>query len=578
MPFFLIFLLLFLLLGCASSPYPHLPLKEWNRNDNCCQKTGKTWAIASGGTYSSQAGKKILEVGGNGIDAAIATAFALAVERPHSLGIGGGGFGIFYFKGKNPQSFFVDFRETAPRKAHRDLYLDSKGEVIPGLSRYGSLAVATPGFVPGLFAIHKRWGKLPWPTLLKPAIELARKGFPIYPSLEKAIQKEKERLFEQKYNIGLFMPHGKVLQEGELLIQKDLSQTLERISKDPGNEIRTGATARKLVSFLKKQGGILEIEDLKSYQPRFQKPMILSWKERKIFMAGPPSAGGILFSQMLGMLSEDPLSVLSESYYLHLITEVLKRAYADRSSLIGDLPPAEQVFSKALETKRIAHLRKSIDFSRATPAVEIQPAPESKWAESPLKDKHTTHLSIVDPEGNAIALTLTINDHFGARLAVPETGIFLNNEMDDFSIKPGVKNLFGLTGGAANEVAPRKRPASSMSPTIVTDSEGPLLVIGGAGGSRITSQVFQVMLNTLDRPQGSLKNALFHPRIHHQWKPDVLEIELGFNPGTLSSLKERGHNLKEPQYKAIIQGVYRNPQHLWEAVFDPRDEGGVEAK
>lgn len=572
MYFFLHFLVLFFLGACASSPYPHLPLKEWGRTESCCQKMGKRWAVASGGTYSSEAGGKILKKGGNAVDAAVATAFTLAVERPHSLGIGGGGFGVFYFKKTKTQSLFVDFRETAPQKAHRDLYLDSQGNVIPGLSRFGALAVATPGFVPGLYAIHQKWGRLSWAQVLQPAIELAKTGFAIYPSLAKAIQKEKDRLFKQDYLRSLLTHQNRLLQQGDTFIQTDLSHTLDKISKNPRTELRTGETAHQIVSFVQKGGGILEASDLKAYQPRFKKALSFSWKNKKLFMADLPSAGGLLFSEMLEMLSWDSLSVLSEADYTHLLAEVLKRAYADRSSVIGDLPK-RKIPSTLLDKPRIQNLRKSIHHEKATPSLEIKPIQEL-----PLKDHHTTHLSVVDENGNAVAMTLTINDHFGARIAVPATGIFLNNEMDDFSSKPGEKNLFGLTGNSANEIGPKKRPASSMSPTIVADPEGPLLVIGGAGGSRITSQVFQVMLNTLARPHGSLKQALFSPRIHHQWIPDILEMEAGFDENVRDSLSARGHVIQEPKYKAIIQGIYRNPQNEWEAVFDPRDEGGVAAQ
>ncbi|NBX75754.1 MAG: gamma-glutamyltransferase [Proteobacteria bacterium] len=567
------FLIIATLVSCSSSPFPHINFSEWERQPECCQASGTQIAIASGGTFSSKAGKEIRELGGNLVDVAVATAFTIAVERPHSLGLGGGGFLLLSLGGKSPQQVFVDFRETAPQRAKKDMYLDALGKSQPDLSRYGILSVATPGFVPGLYFIHQRWGKLSWRKILEPAIRLARNGFPVYPSLAKAIREEKKLLFQQSYVKNLLSRDDRPLGHGDLLIQSDLADTLERVSLNPQTELKTGKTATQIAEHIKNLGGIVTLSDLASYQPKIRKPLTFRWGKKLLLLPPPPSAGGILTIEMLQMLTAESTKSKDPGQQLHLLAEIMKRAYADRSQVIGDpdFTPfnLKPILGRAYGISR----RKSISLEKATPAAEIIPTDISK-----LRDRHTTHISILDEEGNGASMTLTINDHFGSRIAVPGTGIFLNDEMDDFSIQAGTPNLFGLVGGKANSIEPLKRPASSMTPTLVLENNRNILAIGAAGGSRITSHVFQVLLGVLENPERGLKSAVFAPRIHHQWIPDELSVERGFEKETLEALKQIGHSVVETDRTALVQAVFRDKAGNLEAVFDPRDEGGAEAK
>ncbi|NBX93977.1 MAG: gamma-glutamyltransferase [Proteobacteria bacterium] len=563
----------FCLWGCSHPQLKHLDFKAWERTPDCCSASGKSVGVASGGTFSSKAGLEIAQLGGNVVDIAVATAFALAVERPHSLGLGGGGFLTLYLADEKPTTIFVDFRETAPAKANPTMFLGPKGNLISGLSRYGILSVATPGFVPGLFTIHQKWGKLPWKTILRPAIHLAQKGFPIYLSLAKAIEEEREHLLKEPYTASLLFNKRGLLKTGDTLIQEDLARTLERVSKNPSWEFKTGTTAKLIDRFVREKGGILSISDLAHYRPEFRAPINHRWKDFVFVTAPPPSAGGVIMTEMLQTLAKDDLSHLSETDYLHLLTEAMKRAYSDRSRFIGDPDFSHEDITSLLTAEYGASLRKTISLDQATPAKEISPG-----AGLPKMGDHTTHLSVMDAAGNGAAMTLTINDHFGSRLAVPGTGIFLNDEMDDFSAKIGAPNLFGLLGGKANQIEPQKRPASSMSPTLLIKNGKVILSVGAAGGSKITSNTFEVILNVLFRFPNDLKHSVFAPRIHHQWSPDELQVEAGFLPAVISGLKEKGHNLREVDKAAIVQATFVDPLGNITAVYDPRDEGGAEAK
>ncbi|MFM8269775.1 MAG: gamma-glutamyltransferase, partial [Pseudomonadota bacterium] len=568
-----LFLCAFTITSCSSSPYPHIDFSDWDRSPECCQTTGKKIAIASGGGFSSKAGLEIEESGGNIVDVAIASAFALAVERPHSLGLGGGGFLLFSFAGKKSGQGFVDFRETAPLAAKTNMYLDPTGKPLTQMSRYGILSVATPGFVPGLYFIHQRWGKLSWETLLQPAIRLARKGFPIYPSLAKAIREEKGFLIKQAYLKNIFFRHDEPLQKGDLLIQSDLADTLERISLNPKTELVSGLTATRIAEYMKQNGGLLSLSDLSSYRAKIRKPLRFNWRKKEFLLPPPPSAGGVITIQMLQMLSHDSSELTDQSSKIHLLAEVMKRAYADRAEFIGDPDFSKLNLNSILTRSYALKKRRTIKTNKASSPEEAQPLDSSK-----LRDRHTTHLSILDDKGNGISMTLTINDHFGSRLAVPGTGFFLNDEMDDFSIQPGVPNLFGLIGSQANSIEPLKRPASSMTPTLVLDGKKAILAIGAAGGSRITSHVFQVLNSLFENPSSGLKPALFAPRIHHQWIPNELQLEKGFDSEIIANLRSLGHIVKESDKTALVQAVFRDSVGNLEAVFDPRDEGGAQAK
>jgi gamma-glutamyltranspeptidase/glutathione hydrolase len=551
----------------------HLDFKGWGRDSNCCSAVGVKAAVASGGTNSSKAGLEILKAGGNVVDAAIATAFVLAVERPHSAGLGGGGFMTLHLKDNDPKAHFIDFRETAPEKAHRDMYLDKNGNVIADLSVIGPLSVATPGFVIGLFEIHKKWGKLPWNRLLIPSIELASNGFKIYTSLANHILEKKDCLVRDLQAQKLLFNDGKPRKVGEVLVQKDLANTLRRIAKNGAKEFQTGKTAKAIANYMKANSGILSERDLKNYQIKSRNPIVGTFKDWGLISAPPPSAGGVLILQMLKVLEGFPLEELSQKtpQYSHLLSEVLKRAYADRSQFVGDPDFVSLDYSKLTDQPYIEALRGHVFLDKATPSSEIQ---GGQW----MEDKtHTTHLSVVDTQGNAVASTLTINDIFGACVIAPGTGIFLNDEMDDFSAKPGASNIYGLTGDKANEIQPGKRPASSMSPTIITQKGQPILVVGAAGGSRITTSVFQVILNDLFVFKGDLKKSVFGPRIHQQWMPEFLDLEESYSEATKQYLSSIGEKVRKAPWSAVTQAAHIESDGRVRAVFDPRDEGGAEA-
>lgn len=574
---------LFLLAACQSVPNSekikafesekHINYKLWNRTPDCCSKKGSKGAVASGGTHSSKAGIEILRRGGNVVDSAVATAFTLAVERPHSAGIGGGGFMTIHLNKKNPVDLFIDFRETAPKRSHRDMYLDKEGKVIPNMSLKGAMSVATPSFVMGLYEIHRKWGKLKWKEVLEPAITLAERGFLVYPSLHEHIEEEKECLTKEPYIKSILFKADKPLNIGDRLVQKDLANTIRTIAAQGGASFRVGDLGKKIVRFVKEKGGILEQSDLSKYPVKFRQPIKGNFQETNYISAPPPSAGGVLMAEALNVLSGYDLKSVAENPidYIHLVTEVLKRAYADRSQIIGDSDFVKVDYSKLISKTYADELRKTIDAQKATPSQQIK---DLKALKEP--GTHTTHLSVMDDQGNAVSSTLTINYTFGSCLAVPGTGIILNDEMDDFSSKVGEANVYGLVSSEANAIAPGKRPVSSMTPTIFLKEGKPIFVVGAAGGSRIITSVLETSLNYFVQFSGNVKRAVFAPRFHHQWLPDKLNLEGGLML-LQEEMKSKGHTVVEPPFSPIVQAVGRTPDGQIMSAFDPRDEGGAEA-
>lgn len=554
----------------------HIDFEKWKRTKDCCQASGAAIAIAAGGTFSSQAGLEIHRAGGNAVDAATAVAFTMAVERPHSLGLGGGGFLTLHIKGKNGGDYFFDFRETAPARASKNMYLGPDGNVVDGLSTEGALAVATPGFVAGWYEVHRRFGTLPWRRVLAPATRLAKQGFLVYPSLAKALTSRAEKIAKDPYLKGIFLhADGMPLAQGERLVQADLGRTLDKLARVGKEVFYRGDIARRIVKTMSDHKGLLDAQDLASYKVVERKPLIGSYKEYTYVTAPPPSAGGVILAQALNVLSSYDLSRESKKpvAYTHLLAEVLKRGYADRSQYIGDPDFANTGYEFMLSPAYTEIVRKSLNLERATPSADIRPGRKPG-----AEDRGTSHFSILDAKGNAVASTLTINDYFGALMPVPGTGILLNNEMDDFSAKPGVPNIFGLTGNDANAIEPGKRPVSSMTPTIILREGVPVMAVGGAGGSRIITSVMQVVLNNLIVFPGDLRKAVFAPRIHHQWIPDRLDLEGGFSDEQVARLKSLGYETGPWAWKAQVQAVQRTPEGRFVAVFDARDEGGVTAQ
>jgi gamma-glutamyltranspeptidase/glutathione hydrolase len=551
----------------------HLDFKAWNGSGAACSAEGSRAAVASGGTAASAAGLAMYQLGGNAIDAAVATAFTLAVERPHSAGLGGGGLMTIHLNGTPPTDVFVDFRETAPAKATRDMYLDADGKVIPHRSVKGALSIATPSFVAGLYRVQRKWGKLPWATDLGPAIRLAREGFPIYPSLADAIAREKDRIAADPGSRKILFSRSGPLKEGETLKQPDLAMTLERIATGGEDELRVGITARRIASFVQASHGILTSEDLKRYTVELRSPIAGRFLGFDYLTAPPPSAGGVILAETLNVLSGMDLAnlVTDPVRYLHTLAEILKHGYADRAGAIGDPDFFKGDYTALMSPEHAATIRVAIG-DRATPASEIRGA-----SAPPVESLHTTHLSVIDAQGNAVASTITINTSFGADLVAPGTGIFLNDEMDDFSVKPGEPNSYNLTGGDANAIAGLKRPVSSMMPTIVLRGGQPVLAVGAAGGSRIISSVIQIVLNDLVVYPYDVRRAVFAPRLHDQWLPDKLFLEGGFPESIEQALRAEEYPIERAAHSAVAQAVGRDTNGKLTAVTDPRDEGGAAA-
>lgn len=560
----------------------HLELARWGLGADCCRASGKNVAVAAGGPNSAAAGERIAAAGGNVVDVAVATAFALSVETPHWCGLGGGGFLTLILRsgiaGKESlKSSFVDFRETAPRRATRDMYLDAGGNVVPGLSTDGALSVATPGFVRGMHDVHKKWGRLSWKKVLEPAIELAEKGFPIGISLADSIAKNRGRLEKQPYAKSLvFKKDGTAYGVGDKLVQKDLGKTLRLVAAKGPDGFYSGGIAKAIAKLMREQKGILDGEDLATYQSKEREPVKFAWKEFQLVGAPPPSAGGVLIAQMLGVLANVDLQTTAGDWtkYTHLLSQVMKRAYADRSKFIGDPDFVRREFLSLIAPEYLTLVRQRLVLDRNQPSAEIAPGEPDK------RETHsTTHLSVLDAEGNGVSSTVTINGGFGSALAVPGWGFFLNNEMDDFSAKPGVANLYGLTSDETNAVGPGKRPVSSMSPTLVMKDGKTVLAVGGGGGSRIISSTFQVLLNALVVFPGDLRRAVFAPRMHHQWMPDTLDLEIGSPPTGIAKLEAMGHDVRvPPPWFAWEYAVARDDSGTLWAVYDARNEGGVAAR
>ncbi len=539
---------------------------------------GKKWMVSTQGKHTTRIAAEVMRNGGNIVDAAIAASFAISVERPHSTGLGGGGF-LIYHEAKTGRNHVFDFRERAPMRSTADGYLDQKKNVIPGLSVVGALAVATPGLVRGLSKVHHKFGKQPWKNLVIPARDLALKGFEIYPSLKRALDEKKTYLsrFPSSQKI-FFRTNGSVFALGEKLIQKDLSRTLDLISAKP-DDFYTGEISKKIIRAIRKEGGLLGADDLKNYQVKERQPVESNWKGYRLITMPPPSSGGVHVVQILKQLEKDHLEFLRPGT-LHLIASSMQASFADRAEHLGD-PDFYQVPTKGLiQQKYLDQRRSGIQLNRAKKQVEVYPGKPDSF----LEHSDTTHLSMMDSEGNVVVSTQTINGFFGSSLVADETGIVLNNEMDDFSLKPGVPNIFGAVGGDANAIKPKKTPLSSMSPTMVFKGDIPVLAVGAPGGTRIITSVAQVILNHLEFKK-DLYTSVAAPRIHQQWTPDFLFIEENSSPGareevsseTVRELEKLGWAIKRAQAQCNVMAVSRvqkaDGSFELVGVADPRDIG-----
>lgn len=521
-------------------------------------------AVASDSAIASRVGVQILREGGNAVDAAVAVAFALAVVYPQAGNLGGGGFMLV--REANGQTAALDYRETAPARATRDMFLDSAGN-LTDKSLVGPLAAGVPGTVAGLEAAHRRFGRLPWARLVAPAIALARRGFVVDAALAKTIGRYRDLILRFDATRKTFSVHGHLAYAGDRLVQPELAQTLERIAREGARGFYTGPVAAAIAREQAQDGGVITTADLARYQARWRTPIAFSYRGYRVISMPPPSSGGVTLAEILNILEGVDLGAMGfhSPRAIHWEAEAEQRAFADRNAYLGDPDfvrnPIAALTSKAYAAKR----RATIMPDRASHKAAVRGG---------LEPTHTTHFSIVDRDGNAVSNTYTLNNNFGSGVMVPGIGVLLNDEMDDFTAKPGTPNLFGLVQGTRNAIAPGKRMLSSMTPTIVLDPAGRLyLVIGSPGGSTIITTVAQVILNMIDFGL-PLDQAIAAPREHHQGLPDQLEIEHGGLPvATVNALVGMGYVMHEREAIGDAMGVARLPDGSLAAYADPRRDG-----
>nr|WP_228497402.1 MULTISPECIES: gamma-glutamyltransferase [Shewanella] len=526
--------------------------------------------VASQEALASQIGVDILKQGGNAVDAAVAVGYALAVTLPRAGNIGGGGFMLVHLA-KERKTIAIDYREVAPSQAHRDMFLNEKGEPNKVLSREHGLAVGVPGTVMGLSMALDNYGTMSLKQVIAPAINLAQNGIEITPDLALSLARLKKRIGQWPSSRAIFYrPDGSNFEIGDKLIQPELAHSLRLIAKQGPNGFYQGETAEKIVAAITQAGGNMSLSDLKNYQAIMRKPVTGDYRGYQIISMPPPSSGGIHLIQMLNILEQFPIAQLGHNTAetLHLMTEAMKHAYADRSEHLGD-PDFVTVPTTALMSKQYAKsIAKKINIKKATPSTEISPT-KLQASESP----QTTHYSVVDKWGNAVANTYTLNFSYGSGLVAPGTGILLNNEMDDFSAKAGSPNGYGLIGGQANAIEPLKRPLSSMTPTIVLKDAKPFIVTGSPGGARIINITLQMIMNIIDHKL-NIAEATAAPRIHHQWHPDVLRVERSLNQDTIKLLQAKGQNVEVQRSIGSTQSIMVTEQGQFGA-SDPRRSGAL---
>ncbi|HTS78590.1 MAG TPA: gamma-glutamyltransferase [Bryobacteraceae bacterium] len=486
---------------------------------------------------ATDAGVRVLKAGGNAVDAAIAVGFALAVTHSSAGNIGGGGFMLIRMA--DGRTTFIDFRERAPEHASHDMYLDAKGNLTRD-SVEGWRASGVPGTVRGFGLAHEKYGHMKWSEIMGPAIELASKGYTLTYDEAQSMQRSRNLAkFADSHRI--FQRDGKFYEPGDTFAQPELARTLERIAKNGPDEFYTGETAKKLAEAEAKNGGLITLDDLKNMTAVERKPLTSKYKGYDIITSPPPSSGGVGILQMMAMLegSGYEKSGVDSAAEIHYVAETMRRFYADRNEYMGDPDFIKNPISGLLDPAYIMKRRATIEPDRATPSDQVNPG-KPKGSES----TETTHFNVVDAEGNAVAVTYTLNGGYGSGVTAPGLGFLLNNEMDDFASKPGTPNMFGLVQGEANAIAPDKRPLSSMVPTILAKDGKLFMVVGAPGGSHIITGVMQVILNVVDfgmNPQ----DAIDTPRFHHQWKPDRLELERGISPDTAALLKQMGYQIQQ---------------------------------
>lgn len=526
--------------------------------------------VVSAHPLASEAGAKMMKMGGNAFDAAIATQYALAVVYPQAGNIGGGGFLVGVKN--NGEKFTIDFRETAPAKASRDMYLDKNGKANTTLSQYGRLAAGVPGSIAGFYATLKH-AKLPMEKLIQPAIDLAEQGFAITEK-EARLLNDQMKHFNEHNKIKTVFQKNEPWKQGDILVQKDLAETLKRIQKYGEKGFYEGKTAELIVAEMKRGNGIITLNDLKNYKVAERKPITFDYKGNEVVSMPLPSSGGILLAQMLKMASYENLEKYQQNSAeaVQIMVEAERRAFADRAEFMGDPNFIEDKTQMLISDAYLKNRWKSYNKDLATPSSEV-----GKIIPQPKESTETTHISIIDKEGNAVSVTTTLNGYYGSKVVVAGAGFFLNNEMDDFSIKPGVPNMFGAVGGEANKIEPGKRMLSSMTPTIVLKNGKPYIVVGTPGGTTIPTSVYQSIVNVLDfklNPNLSV-NA---PKFHHQWLPETIAVEKGFPETTIKDLESKNYKFDRITQIGKTEMIVINENGNATAVADGRGDDSVAAE
>jgi gamma-glutamyltranspeptidase/glutathione hydrolase len=550
----------------GPAPEAHIGINPaWPYAGRARVAVGARAMVVSGSPIASEVGRSILQAGGNAVDAAVAVGFALAVVHPEAGNIGGGGFMVFRMADGTTAA--LDYRETAPGRATHDMYLNLRGEPT-ALSDKGHLAAGVPGSVAGLVEAHHRFGRLPFRSVIEPAIRLAEEGFTVDDYRSRSIDEYRAWLYtypaSRRY---LLVNHGQAPAPGSRWTQPDLGRTLEAIRDHGRDGFYTGWVADSIAAEMERGGGLISREDLAGYQAVWRDPIQISYRGHTIYSMPPASSGGITLGLILNIMEGyGKLPSFGSPELLHLETEAMRRAFTDRNTYLGDPAFVQMPIDRLLSKEYATKLRGEIDRVRATPTPPFDPT---------LRDgQSTTHYSVVDSAGNAVSCTTTLNDSYGSAVAVSGAGFLLNDEMDDFTTAPGKPNIYGLIQGEANAIQPGKRMLSAMTPSIVLDPSGRLfMVVGTPGGPTIITQVYHVISNVIDHGM-SLADAVAAPRTHHQALPDSLRLERdGFQPGTIAALEAMGHHIEFRGRWGDVEAIIRTPEG-WAGVSDPRLAGG----
>ena len=536
-------------------PYPY---------DSAKEAVGAQAMVVSAHPLASKVGIDILKKGGNAIDASVAVQFALAVVYPQAGNVGGGGFLVY--RDKQGGIAALDYREMAPIAASADMYLDKDGNVIPHKSELGPAAAGVPGTVDGMWVAHQKYGRLPWASLVQPAVALAENGFQITAQEANNLNAERKDLLQYSSMPSAFTANAN-WKPGDWLVQKDLAAVLKRVEIQGREGFYLGTTADLIVREMASKGGLLTLSDLKGYHSVWRTPLVFKYKKLEVIAMPPPSSGGLILQQLLGITARYPMRKwgFHSAKTVHLMAEAERRAYADRAEHMADPDFWKVPVNQLIDKQYLKQRMEDFNPQAATPSTNIS---AGQFKES----EQTTHYSIVDAEGNAVSVTTTLNDSYGSHCVVAGAGFILNNEMDDFSVKPGSPNIYGAIGGKANAIAPGKRPLSSMTPTILTKKGQLWMVVGTPGGTTIPTSVFQVIVNAAEFKM-SLPDAVQAGRFHHQWKPDQIMVEEhALTEETLNALRNMGHQVKVRGAIGRVEAILRLSDGHWQGVADKRGD------